>query len=69
MELMRLQRDAGRHYLFEHPAQARSWQEDCVQEFVSESSDAILVTGNMCQYGMTECGPDGVHRPVAKLTR
>ena len=40
-----------------------------MQEFLSESADAILVTGNMCQYGMTECGPDGVRRPVAKLTR
>ena len=37
MELCRLQHDAGRHYLFGHPAPARSWQEDCVLEFLDIS--------------------------------
>ena len=69
LELCALQRDAGRHYLFEHPAQARSWQETCMREFIAESPDALLGTGNMCQFGMSQVHKDGVRKPVAKLTR
>ena len=38
LELCEIQRRAGRHYIFEQPLSARSWQLACVQDFILKPS-------------------------------
>ena len=63
-ELYRLQADAGRYYLHEHPASAASWQLEEVQTLLG-SNGAEQVVGDQCKYGQETA--DG--RPVKKPTR
>ena len=69
LELCRIQRDAGRHFLLEHPAGASSWQHPEVVKFIAETEKLFLTTGHMCQFGMVATDSDGVEKPVAKNTR
>ena len=69
ISLCREQESRGRYYLFEQPASASSWDEDCVKQFLSDSKEAILSTGHMCRFGMTTPSKDGQVLYVRKLTR
>ena len=48
----------GRFYLLEQPANASSWQEDSMKNFLLQSEQAHVITGHMCQYGMMTPGSD-----------
>ena len=62
--LYRKQAEAGRWFLHEHPAQADSWGEQCVQD-VLKIKDADIVVSDQCQYG--QCDTQG--RPIKKPTK
>ena len=50
-KLYKIQRDAGRHFLHEHPAIASSWEEKCIKRLLDQ--DGVLhVIGDQCQYGL-----------------
>ena len=42
----------GRYFLHGHPAEASSWQEDCIKT-VLEKQGVLRVVGDPCQYGLT----------------
>ena len=69
-KLYRIQMDAGRYFLHEHPWSAGSWGLDEIEQLLSdERVDKVL--GHMCQFGMeSHVGKkgDGVMGPVKKPT-
>lgn len=62
-ELYRIQLDAGRYFLHEHPAGATSWQLECIRELRQQDS-VERVTGDQCQYGQADAAGD----PIRKAT-
>ena len=62
-ELMEVQRNAGRYFLYEHPLAASSWNQACVQE-VMRRPDVTWVHGDQCQYGQQGGGHDPVKKPT-----
>ena len=48
-ELYKLQAEAGRYFLHEHPAQATSWQLAAVRELL-ETNGVQSVVGDQCQH-------------------
>ena len=66
-ELYKIQHDAGRLFLHEHPASASSWRELCIMK-ISELDNVETVVGHMCQFGMMSKDQDGVGL-VKKSTR
>lgn len=54
--MYKLQADAGRYYLHEHPATARRWKEQCVIRTM-QATNGIQVSGDMCRFGMTTRRP------------
>ena len=60
-ELYRVQVDAGRYFLHEHPETAGSWREIPIEE-VLDHEDVGLVVGDRCQYGQE----DGNGNPVKR---
>ena len=67
MELCKIQKSAGRVFVFQHPATASSREIDCLQRlFRSEGVYEGLF--DMCCYGMTAEDDQGIG-PVRKTTR
>ena len=52
IQIYRLQLNEGRHFVHEHPRDAKSWQLDVMQEFLRDPR-VRWVEGHMCQFGMT----------------
>ena len=50
-KLYAIQWKAGRYFLHEHPAEAKSWQEDCIMKLLKQQG-VIRVTGDQCRYGL-----------------
>ena len=48
----------GRYFLFEHPAGASSWEEECVKE-VMKLKGVQVVTIDQCQYGLESRDAEG----------
>ena len=67
--LCKMQQDGGRRYLLEQPAQATSWQEPSMIEFIAKSPDARIATCDLCCYGLKTLGTDGSKRLAKKPTR
>lgn len=63
-----IQLKAGRFFLHEHPAGAKSRQEPCITA-ISNRNDVHTVVGHQCQYGLTTPGLDGHPTPALKQTR
>ena len=53
-QILCFQHALGRHFVHEHPAEARSWSEPCPQH-VLKRTGAKLLTVDQCQYGL-KCG-------------
>ena len=68
LQIYRLQIAGGRYVLHEHPATAKSWEEDGMQELITRN-DVFDVISHQCAYGLTSIGDDGQPRPVLKPTR
>eukprot|EP00973_Karenia_brevis_P070567 9809664-Karenia_brevis.AAC.1 len=67
MQLYKIQINAGRHILHEHPLSATSWQLPSVEE-VMRQYGVISTYVNMCAYGMKFTDHDGTS-PVYKPTK
>ena len=52
IKLYRIQLDAGRYFLHEHPATATSWQEGVVKKLMTEEA-VERVMGDQCRYGLS----------------
>ena len=50
-ELYKIQIDAGRYYLHEHPLTASSWQEPCLRKIINHEHN-FTTRIHMCAYGM-----------------
>ena len=50
-KLYAIQWKAGRYFLHEHPAEATSWQEECIARILKKQG-VIKVTGDQCMYGL-----------------
>ena len=61
--LYKMQIQAGRYFLHEHPATATSWELKCVQE-VLHMDGVDVVHGDQCQYGQV----NGNKQPIKKGT-
>ena len=64
MELYKMQHEAGRYFLHEHPASAMSWAEDDVKRIV-RMGGVQTVVGHQCQYEAS----DKLGNPIKKPTR
>ena len=66
VKLYKMQLDAGRYFLHEHPQGASSWQEPCIKE-VMKRHGVTRVVGDQCMYGLKskEKGHEG---PARKRT-
>ena len=62
-KLYRLQAEAGRYFLHEHPATATSWELDCIQS-VLHMDGVDVVHGDQCQYGQVNRS----NQPIKKGT-
>ena len=65
-KLYDMQWSAGRYFLHEHPAEASSWKERCIVEFMRKHG-VTRVNGDQCQYGLTTTA-NGVTGPARKNT-
>ena len=54
-ELYHAQVNAGRYFLHEHPGQATSWQEECIEEVMDREGGEVAIA-DRCQYGQQEDG-------------
>ena len=67
-EVFQFQLEAGRHFLHEHPAGARSWEDARVQALL-RGPRVGSVDGHQCRYGQSARADDGTVMPVRKATR
>ena len=59
MRLYRIQVRNGLYFLHEHPAGARSWENEDVRK-VLKLTGVATVTGDMCQFGMEQETDEGL---------
>ena len=58
LELYRIQLQAGRHFLHEHPKNATSWTMSEMQEF-ADTPGVLTTEGDMCAYGLKTINKKG----------
>merc|ERR1739836_329887 len=66
-KLYRIQHEAGRYFLHEHPNSATSWHEDTIKQ-LCRLEGVLTVTADQCRYGLVSTGPMGTG-PAQKPTR
>ena len=54
--LFRLQHDAGRYFVHEHPQGAGSWQDEAII-YTQQYTNADILTIDQCCYGLTSTTP------------
>ena len=52
--LYKMQIDAGKYFLHEHPHVATSWQEQCIRRIIGQHG-VVKVVGDQCMYGLKTC--------------
>ena len=67
-KLYQIQIDQGGWILHEHPANATSWPQPCIEKILNRAG-VKNVTGHMCQFGLTATRDDGTEAPVWKPTK
>ena len=65
-KLYDLQWQSGRYFVHEHPAEASSWHEKCIIQFMKKHG-VVRVIGDLCQYGLKTTA-NGVTGPARKRT-
>ena len=65
MAIAKWQRQRGKYFLFEHPAQAVSWKEEVVKK-VEEMEGVEVITTDMCMFGLNVNGM-GLNKKPTKL--
>ena len=66
-QLYKLQHREGRYYLHEHPAGAKSWQEECVRKVRIFTGGEVLLI-DQCEYGLMTNAEGGGQLPARKRT-
>ena len=68
--LYRMQTDANRYYLHEHPATALSWKEDVI-DALARRPETMVVTAHQCQYGLVTPSEEdpSIMMPALKPTK
>ena len=67
-KLHKLQHDAGRYFMHEHPLGARSWQEASIVG-VAQATGAQIIRMDQCRDGFTTINEGGVEIPAMKSAR
>ena len=67
IELCRIQHEAGRVFVFEHPATATSWENSSVKDLM-QLPGVMLSVMDMCCFGMVAQDEEGV-APVRKTKK
>ena len=67
VEVMREQLAAGRHFLFEHPAWASSWDMPKLQS-LDDTPGVLWQRADQCMYGLVAPNEDGVDALAKKPT-
>ena len=68
IQMYRIQLEACRFFLHEHPSTAASWDEEHMSQLCSDPR-VLSVTSHQCEFGLTTPGPDGQPMPALKPTR
>ena len=66
--IARMQLQAGRHFLFEHPLRASSWDDSWMVNLMKHKKVHVGHC-HQCQYGATALDSSGVRHPVLKPTK
>ena len=66
--LYRIQIEAGRHFLHEHPDTATSWTDPWMERLMQHGRIST-VTSDQCEYGLLTPNEDGIPTPAKKPTR
>ena len=66
-KLHKIQHNAGRYFLHEHPNSATSWHEESIKELCGLEG-VLTVVADQCEYGLTAVGPNA-RGPAQKPTR
>ena len=66
--LYKLQLDAGRHFVHEHPTGATSWNDEWIQRLRGHPS-ADVVTSDLCEYGLLTPESNGIPTNAKKPKR
>ena len=53
MEICRIQHEGNRHLVYEHPASADSWTQECVKS-IAEMPNVLVTSADQCQYGLKD---------------
>ena len=67
MELYKLQADAGRYFLHEHPASAMSWAEPEVRR-IAQMQGVQIAVGDQCMYEAADKDGDPIKKPTKFMT-
>ena len=67
VELCREQAKNGRHFIYEHPAYASSWQADMIEKLMKELR-ITKATCDQCQHGCEAEDGSRVKRPTSCMT-
>ena len=65
VKVYRLQAEAGRYYVHEHPATASSWKEKELKDFAGQE-ETITVTSDLCMFGLTTKGSSPEEQVAAR---
>lgn len=68
ISLYNIKLDEGRHFLHEHPAEARSWGEAQMKRLLNHPRVSTTIS-DQCQYGLVTPREDGGLLPAKKPTR
>ena len=66
--LYKIQLNAGRHFLHEHPAGATSWNDDWIQQILKHGRVSSVIS-DQCEYGLLTPDAQGNPAPAKKPTR
>ena len=66
--LYKIQIDAGRHFLHEHPETATSLKDPMMEKLLREKQ-ALTTVSDQCEYGLSTPGPNGGPLPAKKPTK
>ena len=68
IKVYRMQLEAGRWFLHEHPAKAMSWDLKEIRKLGNEQG-VLISEADQCMYGLTTWDADGSRRPAQKRTK
>ena len=62
LQLCRIQREGGRHYVLGNPRGSSAWHEPSMMKFLEEEPDVCLVKFDQCRYKLKSLDGSGLHK-------